>query len=452
MLTLPKEFAILLTTFAPLFTRRVWHHVQVLMVGAILAPGKRTVTAALRVMGLAHAKCFQQYHRVLNRAIWSSLEGSRLLLLLLVHTLAPSGPLVLGVDDTLERRRGAKIQARGIYRDPVRSSHSHLVKASGLRWLGLMLLVPIPWAKRVWALPFLTILAPSERYHQERGQRHKKLTDWARQRLLVVRRWVPERALVVVTDSSFAVITLLWRVRQLPNPVAWITRLRWDAALYEPAPPRQPRQTGRPRLKGKRLPTLAHVLRDAATSWQTVTVRGWYGEMERVVELVSAAAVWYHSGMAPLPIRWVLVRDPQKQFEPQALLCTDLTVDPVQILEWFVLRWRLEVTWQEARAHLGLETQRQWNELAIARTTPALLGLFSLVTVLAGRLTQEHALPVRQATWYRKPLPTFADAIAVVRQHLWTSSHFYMSPPKADMVEIPSSLLHRLTDTLCYAA
>jgi hypothetical protein len=316
MLTLPKEFAILLTTFAPLFTRRVWHHVQVLMVGAILAPGKRTVTAALRVMGLAHAKCFQQYHRVLNRAIWSSLEGSRLLLLLLVHTLAPSGPLVLGVDDTLERRRGAKIQAKGIYRDPVRSSHSHLVKASGLRWLGLMLLVPIPWAKRVWALPFLTILAPSERYNQERGQRHKKLTDWARQMLLVVRRWVPERALVVVTDSSFAVITLWWRVRQLPNPVAWITRLRLDAALYEPAPPRQPRQTGRPRLKGKRLPTLAHVLRDAATSWQTVTVRGWYGEMERVVELVSAAAVWYHSGMAPLPIRWVLVRDPQKQFEP----------------------------------------------------------------------------------------------------------------------------------------
>jgi hypothetical protein len=248
------------------------------------------------------------------------------------------------------------------------------------------------------------------------------------------------------------VITLLWRVRQLPNPIACNTRLRLDAALYEPVPPRQPRQMGRPRLKGQRLPTLAHVLRDATTSWQTVTVRGWYGEVERVVELVSATAVWYHSGMSPLPIRWVLVRDPQKQFEPQALLCTDLTVDPVQILEWFVLRWRLEVTWPEARAHLGVETQRQWNELAIARTTPSLRGLFSLVTVVAGRLTQEHALPVRQATWYRKPLPTFADAIAVVRQYLWTSTHFYMSPMKADMVEIPSSLLNRLTDTLCYAA
>lgn len=452
MLTVPKEFAALMATYAPLFTKQVWHHVQVLMFGAILAPGKRTVTAALRVMGLAHAKSFQKYHRVLNRTVWSSLEGARLLLLLLVSILAPAGPLIMGLDDTLERRRGTKIRAKGIYRDPVRSSHSHLVKASGLRWLSLMLLVPISWAKRVWALPFLTVLAPSERYYQERGQHHKKLTDWARQLLLVVRRWVPERTLVVVTDSSFAVITLLWRVRQLPNPICCITRLRLDAALYEPAPPRKPRQTGRPRLKGKRLPTLAHVLHDAPTCWTTVTVRGWYGEVERAVEITSATAVWYHSGMPPLPIRWVLVRDPQGEFDSQALLCTDLTVDPRQILEWFVLRWRLEVTWQEARAHLGLETQRQWNAKAIARTTPALLSLFSMVTLLAGQLAQEHVLPVRQAVWYRKPLPTFADAIAIVRQRLWTPTHFPMSPTKADMVEIPYALLNRLTDTLCYAA
>jgi hypothetical protein len=146
------------------------------------------------------------------------------------------------------------------------------------------------------------------------------------------------------------------------------------------------------------------------------------------------------------------VRDPQGKFEPQALLCTDLTGEPVHILERFVLRWRLEVTWQEARVHLGLETQRQWNTLAIARTTPALLGLFSIITLLAGQLAQEHALPVRQAVWYRKLQPTFTDAIAVVRQHLWTSTHFYLSPATADLVEIPSALLNRLTDTLCYAA
>jgi hypothetical protein len=452
MRTVSKEFTTLMTTFAPLFTKRVWRHVQILVVGAILAPGKRTITAALRVMGLAHAKAFQQYHRVLNRAVWSSLEGSRLLLRLLVHTLASTGPLIMGLDDTLERRRGAKIRAKGIYRDPVRSSHSHLVKASGLRWLSLMLLVPIPWVRRIWALPFLTGLAPSERYHQERGQRHKKLTDWARQMLLVVRRWMPERPLVLVTDSSFAVITLRWRMRQLRNPIAWITRLRLDAALYEPAPPRKPRQNGRPRAKGQRLPTLARVLANPAMPWTTATVRGWYGARERVVQLVSATAVWYHAGMPALPVRWVLVRDPQEEFDPQALRCTDLTVDPIQILEWFVLRWHLEVTWQEARAHLGMETPRQWSALAIARTTPALLGLFSIITLWAGQVAQEPTLPIRQAVWYRKAQPTFADAIAVVRQHLWTPTHFSMSPAKPDMVEIPSALLNRLTETLCYAA
>ena len=134
MLTLRKEFVTLMTTFAPLFTKRVWQYVQVLLIGAILSPGQRTVTAALRVMGLAQAKFFQKYHRVLNRAVWSSLEGARLLLVLLVSILAPTGPLIMGLDDTLERRRGAKIQAKGIDRDPVRSSHSHVVKASGLRW------------------------------------------------------------------------------------------------------------------------------------------------------------------------------------------------------------------------------------------------------------------------------------------------------------------------------
>src|SRR6266508_5576931 len=290
MLTLPKEFAILLTTFAPLFTKRLWHHVQVLLVGAILAPGKRTVTAALRVMGLAEAKAFQQYHRVLNRAVWSSLEGARLLLLLLVYTLARSGQLVLGLDDTLERRRGAQIRAKGIYRDPVRSSHSHFVKASGLRWLSLMLLAPIPWAKRVWALPCLTLLAPSERYYKGKARGHKKLTQWAQQMVLQARRWLPQRFLVVVADSSFAVIDLLGQLRQLQNPVCMITRFRLDAALYEPAKA-APGARGRPRKKGQRLPTLETIAEDKHTRWKRITVQQWYGEKKRMIEIASKTAV-----------------------------------------------------------------------------------------------------------------------------------------------------------------
>jgi len=449
---LSQEYLTLILAFAPVFTKRVWQHVQVLLTGAILAPGKRTVTAALRVMGLSDDRHFQTYHRVLNRAVWSSLAVSRILLGVLVQTFAPTGTIVLGIDETIERRRGAKIKAKGIYRDPVRSSRSHFVKTSGLRWLSVMLLAPIPWAQKVWALPFLTILAPSERYYQERPRGHKKVTDWARQGLLQVRRWLPKRKLVAVADNTYAAIDLLSRLVQLPNPVYMVTRLRLDAALYEPAPPREPGKPGRPRLKGARLPTLEHVLLDPKTEWTATTVPDWYGQGQREIEITSDTAVWYHSGKPPVPIRWVLIRDPKGSFKSQALLCTDVNAAPLQIVKWFVLRWQVEVTFEEARAHLGLETQRQWSDLAIARTTPALLGLFSLVTLLAHQLASRDQLPVRGAAWYVKQWPTFSDALAAVRYQLWHRQGFHLSLPDADVVKIPRSLLTRFIDTLCYAA
>ena len=287
----------------------------------------------------------------------------------LLTAFIPSGPLVLGLDDTIERRTGEKISARGIYHDPVRSSHGHFVKASGLRWLSLMLLIRIPWANRIWALPFLTALVPSQRYHEERGHRHKTLTDWARQMLRIVQRWCPGRQLIVVADSAYAVIRWLSDLQQ-GHPITVITRLRLDAALYDPAPERGAGQMGRPRLKGDRLPTLASLVHDPATRWERVSLNRWYGETNREVEIVSQTAIWYHNGLPPLPVRWVLVRDPQGKFSTQALLCTDLLQTPVQILEYFMQRWQREVTFEEVRAHLGVETQRQWTDLAIARTTP----------------------------------------------------------------------------------
>src|SRR5919108_1623402 len=220
MRDLPDAIIHVLRHFELLFSERVWEWAKVLLVGAILAPGKRTVTAALRVMGLSNEVQFQNYHRLLNRDKWSSFALSRILLRLLLRAFVGADqPVVIGLDDHIERRRGKKIAAKGIYRDPVRSSKSFFVKTSGLRWVSMMLLAPIPWAKRVWALPFLTVLAPSERYHQERGQRHKKLTDWARQMLLIVRRWAPKRSLVLVTDSSFAVIPLVWQLSRVAQPL-----------------------------------------------------------------------------------------------------------------------------------------------------------------------------------------------------------------------------------------
>lgn len=454
MRTLPAEMIRVLAPFAPLFSKSVFQHVQVLLAGAILAPGKRTVASALRAMGLEEERHFCSYHRVLSRATWSSREASRLLLGLLVEVFVPEGPLVLGVDETLERRRGKKVAAKGIYRDPVRSTHHHFVKASALRWICITLLTPVPWASRVWALPFLSALAYSERYAKERGLRHKKLTDWAWQLLLLARRWHPERKIVAVADGGYASLKLLDRCRRMTNPITFITRLRLDAALYEPAPPRKPGQMGRPRLKGGRLPNLSVVAEDPSTQWRSVVVAEWYGAEERTVEVVSNAALWYSTGLPAVPLRWVLIRDPREEFRTQALLCTDLDAEPERIISWFVRRWQMEATFQEVRQRLGFETQRQWSEKAIRRTAPALLGLFSLVTLFAHRqMAQEGSRTIRRAAWYDKSRPTFTDALALVRKEQWAQEGtFRRSLSDSDTVKVPRAFMERLTIAVCYAA
>jgi hypothetical protein len=444
----PHELTDSILVFQTLFSKRVWPAVQVLLKGAILAIGPRTVTAALRVMGLSEEEHFQHFHRVLNRVKWSPIKASRRLLLTLIAAFAPSGPLVMALDDTIERRRGPKITARAVYRDPVQSSHKNLVKTSGLRWLCLMLVVPIPWARRYWALPFCTALAPSKNYYLRRNRQPCKLTDRARQMLLMVRRWLPDRAIVVVADNTFSVIELLAAVRQ---KVCVVTRLRLDAALYKPAPLREPGTIGRPPLKGPRLPNLQEVLNNPATRWSSITLAYWYGHVGRQLEIVTGTALWYHGGAPAVPLRWVLVRDPKGKLKPQAFLCTDQKAAPAQILDWFVKRWQIEVTFEETRAHLGMQTQRQWSVPAIARTTPAILALYSLVTLMAKDMLVHQGLPVRQAAWYRKDCATFSDTIALVRRWLWYEESLSISEKPPDMMKIPTALFERLADTLSYA-
>jgi hypothetical protein len=449
MSDIPMAIMTAIGAFAPLFSRRIFMYVKLLPVGAILAPGKRTVTAVLHVMGKGAEAHFQNYHRALNRAQWSSLEASRRLLGLLLDAFTPEGPVVMGIDETIKRRRGERIAAKGIYGDPVRSSHAHFVKASGLRWVCLTVLARIPWVDRVWALPFLTVLAPSERYYQVQGRHPQSLLDRARQMVRLVRRWVPTRELVVVGDSTYAALEWLDAVR---DSACVITRLRLDAALYAPAPPRKPKQNGRPREKGMRLPTLAHLVEAPTTPWQLVNIAPWYGQNERRVHITSTTAVWYYSGLPPVPIRWVLIRDPAGTFTPQALLSTKLELNPVQILTWFIQRWQLETTFEEARAHLGLETSRQWNDRSIGRATPALCGLYSIITLAAAHPIGDQPAPVRATAWYPKHQATFADAIALVRRSLWRADPFSTSSAHPAAVKIPRVLFERLTETLCYAA
>ena len=353
---------------------------------------------------------------------------------------------MLGLDDPLERRRGPRIGACGIYRDPVRSSGSHFVKARGLRWLSLMLIVPLPWAGRCWALPFMSVLCPSAGYYHQRPRQPRTLRQRGQGMLKLVARWLPGRTRVVVADSSFSTLAFLDAVR---TQLAVITRLRLDAALYDPPPPRTPHTRGRPRRKGPRQPTLQQHLDDSKTPWQPLIVDDGYGIGSCPVEVYSQTALWYHTGLPAVPLRWLLVRDPNGRFAPQALLSTDASLSPRQMLTYFRQRWTVETTFEQARAQLGMETQRQWNDQAIARTTPVVLALFSLVTLIAHRLAQQNQPPCHRTAWYAKPKPTFAAALAWIRQRLWRA--LATSGEQHDLMKIPKTLFKRLIHILAYA-
>jgi hypothetical protein len=438
----------LLAPFAQLFSARVWLHAQVLVAGALLAPGKRTVSSCLRVRGLAWERHFTNYHRVLNRAAWSALQASKILLGVLVLLFVPPGAaIVLGADDTVERRSGRQIKAKGCYRDAVRSSKKHVVRCFGLKWGAMLLLVPVPWASRVWALPFLTVLCwPPKSPHQ---RRHKSRVDWVRQMMKQVRRWLPQRLLVLVVDGGFAAVALALACRE--QQVVMVARLRLEAALYHPPSPPPPGKRGRKPTKGKRQRSLKVWAVRADTPWEELEV-DWYGGERKALWVFSRTALWYTPGWAPVALRFVLVRDPAGQLQDAAFCCTDLQATPVQILHWVVMRWSVEVTFEEARAHLGRETQRQWSDRAIARTTPVLLGLFSLVAVLALRLRPSGQIPVETTAWYHTAEPTFSDCMTLVRRHLWRARYFVNSAPKAEYVHLPREAFECLLNDLPLAA
>jgi len=444
------EIVALLAVFAPAFTARTFSRALLLLYGTLLAVGPRTVTAALRAVGRGDDPAFGTYHRVLNRARWSPLQVSRLLLgLLVAQCLAPDAPLLLVVDETLERRRGRRIAWRSWFRDPVRSGVGKPVLSQGVRWLCVALLVPVPWSGRLWACPVLTVplLAPAT--SARLGKPHQTTIARTQDLIRLIHRWQSGRTLILIGDGGFAATALGHTCAALPG-TALVTRLRLDAALYDPPPPPVPGKRGRKPKKGLRQPSLTARLSDPTTAWQTVTLP-WYGGQERTLEVATGPALWHRSGSDPLPLRWVLLRDPAGDLKPVALCCTDRTAEATQVVAWFVARWAIEVTFAEARAHLGFETQRQWTTRAMGRTTPCLLGLFSLVVLLAQRL-HPTALPTRQTAWYPKEEATFADALAAVRGHLRAHWNYQHSAADPEFVQIPRPLWTSLTDLLAYAA
>lgn len=439
----------LLDTFRPEFTRPTWNKVLVLIWGTILARGRRTVAAALRQMGRADASDFSKYHQVFNRAVWSPLRlGGRLVRLLVGNFVLSSLSLTFAIDETLERRWGPRIRKRGHYRDPLASSKERAVAASGIRWIVLALIVTPPWTVRPWALPVLSLPSPTPAVSAQLGRRHKTIAQWARQMILCLRRWLPVADLTVVGDQAYSVIDLGLSCRR--RGVRLIAPLRLDARLFSPPPPRPAKTVGRPRQVGGRRPNLNVIAQSPETIWKPVQLR-WYDGSERLMEITSETALWYHSGHKPLPIRWVLCRDPHNPKNVRGWFSTRPEDDPAVVVATFIHRWPIETTFEEVRAHLGIETQRQWSDLAIERETPCLFGLYSLVALFGQALHREQPIPIRAAAGYPKTQATFADVLAALRRHCWEGLDIRISPTNPACVEIPKAHLDRLMDSALYA-
>lgn len=422
MTSIPEVILAVFSPFATIFLKpKTASKAFLLLAGAILCRGGRTVCAALKILGMAGEAHFDKYHRLLSRDTWSPLNGAKILLQLLIGS--GTGTVAIAVDETVERRRGRKIKATGCYRDAVRSSQNFLVRCFGLKWITVMVLKQFSWSSRVLALPFMTILAPSEKANKKAGRRHKTTIEWTGQLVKILRRWLPNWRIILTTDGGFANTWLAWIC--LKQCVCLITRLRNDACLYDFPSPHQGR--GRPSKKGRKLLSPKQMFKKAGLQWTEAEVR-WYKGGKRRVTYATMTCMWGAQGHDPLPIRLVLLKDLMGEYEPIALMGVDasFTLTALEIIEWFVARWNQEVTHREAREHLGVETQRQWSDKAIARTTPALFALYSIVCLIADSLQQKAPLKIDKAAWYKKESLTFADLLREVRRHLWEHKYFNM--------------------------
>ena len=464
----------LIVVFQPLFTKPTWEHAKLLLLGVLLQRGKRTVTACLRVVGLSQEEHFQNYHRVLNRASWSAIGAAKILLGLIILIFPPGGTIVFAADDTIERRRGKKISKLGCHRDPVRSTRKQTIKCFGLKWLSMAILVKLPWSSQVYALPFLTALCAPQlegqppkvfRHHIRRKARkskkkfvatgktprqYKTAVDILMTLTRLLDRWLPDRVKVLVVDGGYAAIKLALVCASLKNTTL-VMRFYWNAALYHPPGKKDAARLGPTPRKGQRQrsPRVWATRRD--TTWEESEI-DWYGGRKKKMLIFTRTALWHRLGHAPLSIRYVITRDPEGKLRDEVFACTDINATAEEIIRWFVMRWSLEVTFEEAREHLGMETQRQWSDLAIARTTPVILGLFSLVVMLAGRLRPDGQVPILTTAWYQKTEATFSDCLALVRKHLWNSNVHKMSAQKADVFSLSAKDWEHLLSCLSAAA
>ncbi|OJU79977.1 MAG: hypothetical protein BGO10_01375 [Chlamydia sp. 32-24] len=443
-LAILKVFAI----FTPLFSRSVFKNALQLFLGHVLCKNRRTITEILRQLGLKNIKNYSKYHWVFSGAKWCSFQGSKILLLNLGKICSKN--IVISIDSTIERRKGPNIKGLGRQRDAVQSTKENKVLVIGLNWLVCAIHIQFPWASKIWACPFLSVLMPPKnplsssknKSDLKKLKRHKTLNEWACQIVRIISKWIGKiKGITIVADSAFA--TYILANTCIDNTVSLISRMRLDARTFNfPII----NKNGRPRLVGKRLPTFEQLAKDLSQVWQKINVK-WYGETNKEVEVLTGLCLWYGYGIRPVPIKWVLIKIDK---EYTVLFSTNLNHTPEYIIETFVERWQLESTFEECRRHLGIETQRQWSDKSIDRTTPCLFASYSVINLMALELTKDknEEIPIQECSWYKKKRPTFSDVLNYLRLEILKTKYFSKFSKKVDLGKSP---LYELVSLLAAA-
>jgi len=372
-------------------------------------------------MGLGNDKRYSRFHDLFRRAKWSSFKASKLLFSAILKEWLVGESIQIVIDTTLERRRGPKILGLGVHRDAVGSTKRKKAFSTGHNWLVACVLIRFPGTNLRWSLPFLSILLRPEhvlssstnRFEHTHKRPHKKITKYTSQIVHVLRRWVgSNREIILAADSAFCCREIC-RTCQRRN-VIFCSRLRLDASLYD-FPPTHNGKKGRPRVAGRRLPNLQEVANDPGTNWEKFKME-WYGGKEKTVEIYSRKCLWYHNTSKPVPIRWVLTRDPVTG-EVAGILCTDPETKETDAIKYFIRRWSIETTFQEVRRHLKFETLRTWSDQGIERVSPALMCSYSIICLIASQALKDNKEDLNpiQSAWYQKNHVTFSDVHAYVK-------------------------------------
>jgi hypothetical protein len=358
------------------------------------------------------------------------------------------GRVPLVGDDTVDEHRGKKVYGKACHRDAVRSTHSYTAYRWGHKWVVLAILVKFPFACRPWALPVLVALYHSPEWNREHHRRHKTPAELMRQLLAVLLHWFPGRKFVFAGDGGFGTHPLATFVHRHRKRLALVSRFYADANMYAPPPVVRGRKAGRPRKKGAKQPSPAKVV---ARSRRKRLKVAWYGGGRRNVAVVTGTGEWYKGGEGLVSVRWVFVHDCTGTHREEYLFTTDLSMKPKQIIETFTGRWSIETTFQEMRAHLGLETTRGRTKNTVLRVAPCLFGLYTIVALLYAQLPAAHRNHFA-ITWPGKTHATFSDAIVAVRRWLWVEWAFVTHGQNDTFTKLPSPLRKLLLYALTQAA